>query len=59
MIGLITMLSDLADKHDIGIAIAIAVMTLFYSLILFFLVVLPFKTACDKRIMEASTGDSA
>ena len=52
MIGAITMLVDLNDKYEIGIAIAIAVMTFFYSLILFLLIALPFKTAYEKRLIE-------
>jgi len=53
MIGFITILASLFGKDEVGSAIALALMTLFYSLILFLLVALPFKTAIEKRLAGA------
>ena len=52
MIGLIAMLGNLMEAMAIGKTIAIAMITLFYSVILVFLVTLPFKSAYDKRLAE-------
>ena len=52
MIGVIAMLANLMDAVEIGKMIAIALITLFYSLILIFLVAAPFKSACEKRLGE-------
>jgi len=52
MIGLIAMLGELRDKSELGRTVAIALITLFYSLILIFLISAPFRFAHEKRLAE-------
>ncbi len=54
MIGLIAMLGELREKSELGRTVAIALITLFYSLILMLLVSVPFKFAHEKRLAEMS-----
>ena len=55
MIGFIAMLSNLMGAGEIGKMIALALITLFYSLNLVFLVTLPFKSAIENRLTLMST----
>jgi len=54
MIGLIALLGELKEPGELGRTIALALITLFYSLILVFLVTLPYKYAYDRRLIEVN-----
>ena len=58
MIGLITILGNLQTAQEIGKVLAIALITLLYSLILIFLVALPHKHAFDRCIAAAAEDSS-
>ena len=58
MIGLIGMLGDLREAHELGRAIAISLVTLFYALILIFIVTIPFKAAHERRLLELNGGEA-
>ncbi len=59
MIGLIAILGNPVGADELGKLFAIALITLFYSLILIFLVIIPFKAAFEKRIVEKRTEEAA
>ncbi len=52
MIGFIAMLSNLYETNQIGPMIALALITLFYSMMLILAVTVPFKSALEKRLIE-------
>lgn len=54
MVGFVAILATLQGKDELGSNLVLALMTLFYSLILFLLVALPFKTAIEKRLADAA-----
>ena len=54
MIGLIAMLSSLNQPDEIGHVVALALITLFYSLNLIFFVAIPFSAALKTRLLVAT-----
>ena len=58
IIGLITILGNLQTTQGMGKVLAIALLTIFYSLILMFLVALPYKHAFDRCIAAAAEDSS-
>lgn len=50
MIGVIALLSNLGDTSRIGYGAAIALLTVFYSIVLNLLVALPFRYAAEKKL---------
>ena len=52
MIGLIAMLANLYEADGIGPVVALALITLFYSLMFILTVAVPFRSALEKRLIE-------
>jgi len=52
MIGIVAILGELKETSELGIPVAIALLTLFYSLILVFLVAAPFKVGHERKLLE-------
>jgi flagellar motor component MotA len=59
MIGLIAMLANIEDPEQIGPAMSIALVTLFYSLVLMCIVTVPFKAAIHKRLAESDIAEES
>jgi flagellar motor component MotA len=58
MIGIIVVLATLEDPAKIGVGLAIALTSLFYSLLLMVLVTTPFAAAIEKALNERLTARS-
>jgi flagellar motor component MotA len=56
MIGFIAILGNLQSAQEIGKAVALALITLFYSFILVLLVTLPYTYAYKRRLSELNAG---
>ena len=50
MVGVVAMLSVLGEKSSVGAGAALALLTVFYSIILNLTVALPFRHAAEKRL---------
>ena len=50
MIGVVAMLAELTDETQLGFGLALAFMTILYSICLLFTLVVPFRTAVRRRI---------
>ena len=53
MNGLIAMFSNVSDLSIVGRGLAVALLVVFYAVILTFTVALPFQFGLKKRIIEA------
>ena len=51
-VGLVTMLAELSDQTDVGFGMALVLMTVFYSVCLLIIVVIPFRTAIARKDQE-------
>jgi flagellar motor component MotA len=52
VIGFIAILGDLSDKSKFGMALSLTLITLLYGILLFNIVVIPFRTALKNRLAE-------
>ncbi len=52
LFGVILILSSLSKPEDLGRGFAVAILSVLYALITGFLVIVPFKTAVKKRLLE-------
>ena len=59
MIGLVAMLANLVDATQIGPNLALALITLLYSLIFIFAVALPFKNALESKLNDMPESEDA
>lgn len=59
MIGLIAMLANLVDESQIGPNLSLALITLFYSLMIVFTVASPFKSALENKLNEMTESENA
>ena len=57
LLGTITMLAQYEDKSMLGQGVALALLTVFYAVILIATVALPLRAAAEKRIAEAEEQD--
>ena len=59
MFGLVAILTELEDASRLGPNLALAMITLLYSLMLIFTVAIPFKNALENRIDEVTESHSS
>jgi len=52
LFGVILILSSISRPEELGRGFAVAILTVFYALVAGFLVIVPFKTAVKKRLLE-------
>ena len=53
LIGLIAILSTLGEPKQIGLGLALSLLTIFYAVIFILVLALPFRTSLERKLAEA------